>query len=538
MALVAVLAVTVPPLVAASDGGRLTGIVRDFESGTPIPGVQITVRSPSLTTPRLTTTDSAGRYDVGALPVGAFTVNASRETYVPSGFAYRRLLGTQGSVPLAAQEHRDRIDIRLTKEASISGRILEDDGRPVANAIVTVLRPHLDEGQHLLATYGSTRTDALGVFRVAGLLQGDYYVTAFEPDPTVSATVVARHSPTYYPGSPDAAGAKRIRVARAAAVSGIEFVVRRVPWSRVRGVALGPDGASLRSAAIILQPNDKEHLSPGPSLGATWLPDGGFTFDRVPPGEYIIRALGEIDEDSPTLFGELAVIVEGRDLTGLSMTLTRGAKLSGTIRFAGHGTKAPDVTPLRLSAPLVDGTRFGGEPRSRIDSGGRFTLVGVDAGLRLIRASQVPAPWSLERVLQGDVNITDTPIDIQPGKKLEDVELVFTDNAPSVNGTVRSISNLPIADGLVVAFPVDRSLWRPASRHIRSARTDWVGRFDLGPLPPGQYIIVSVQDFEEADIFERETLDQLARKATAISVTLVAGQVRVQDLRDDTPGGL
>lgn len=493
----------------------------------------MSVDSPSLDAPRQTITDRDGHYEVAALPVGTFTVSARADSYVDSGFAFRRLDRTQGSIALSDRQHQDGVDLRLTREATLSGRIFAEDGVPAAGAAVNVLRPHLHEGQRLLATVGTARTDADGHFLVEGLVPGDYYVTAFEPDPTVTDAVVARHSPTYFPGSADASGALRVRVTWAANVADINFVVRRVPWTRVLGEAKREGNGRLRSAAIIMQPNDTEGLSVGPLLGATWQPDGSFAFTQVPPGDYIIRAMGEVDEDAPMLFASLPLTVEGRDITGKVLTLTHGATLSGRVRFASHGSPAPDITQLRLYAPLQDGSKFGGEPRGRMGSDGRFSLVGVDAGFRLIRAMQVPAPWSLERVTQQGRDITDTPISIQQGQKLQDVELTFTDSAPTVSGVVRSPSGRAIVDGLVVAFPVDRSLWRATSRHITSARTDWQGHYDIGPLPSGQYLLVSVSEYEEADLFERETLDQLSQKAT--SLTLSTGQKRALDLVDSAP---
>ncbi len=69
----------------------------------------------------------------------------------------------------------------------------------------------------------------------------------------------------------------------------------------------------------------------------------------------------------------------------------------------------------------------------------------------------------------------------------------------------------------------------PFSRHIRSTGTDWEGRYHLGPLPPGQYLLVAVDDFEETEIYERETLNQIS--ATAVRLILVPGAMRAQDLR-------
>ena len=132
----------------------------------------------------------------------------------------------------------------------------------------------------------------------------------------------------------------------------------------------------------------------------------------------------------------MPVTVAGRDVVGAVLTLYPGATLSGTTRFMSRGSRAPDVDQWRISAPLVDGSRFGGEPKGTIGSNGRFHVNGVDAGQRLIRVVGVPAPWSLDRVLRDGTDITDTPIDVDPGEALTDFELIFTDSAPSVTGLV------------------------------------------------------------------------------------------------------
>ena len=67
----------------------------------------------------------------------------------------------------------------------------------------------------------------------------------------------------------------------------------------------------------------------------------------------------------------------------------------------------------------------------------------------------------------------------------------------------------------------------------RSTRSDWEGHHRIGPLPPGQYLLVAVDDFEETEIYERETLDQISPKA--VRVALNAGEMRAQDLRADAP---
>ena len=323
----------------------------DTETGAPIVGARLDVRSPAMGEPRLALTDGTGRYDVGQLPAGLYSVTASAPAYVTSTLGARRLTGTPGAIPLAAGEQRDRIDVRLTREAVITGRVLGDDGTPLAGAVVSALRPHLVEGQRRLTSFGSALTDALGRFRVAGLLPGDYYVSAYVTAAPAGESAAPRDSPTYYPGSADAAGARRVRVPRGAEVRDVEFGVRHVPWARVAGSITSFDGKRLRNAAIIMQPHDAERLSPGPASGARWFADGRFVFDRVPPGDYVIRALGETDADAPVLFAAFVLEVNGLDVSDIALTLTPGAVLSGRVRFDSHGAPPADLTRIRLYVP-------------------------------------------------------------------------------------------------------------------------------------------------------------------------------------------
>jgi len=46
----------------------------------------------------------------------------------------------------------------------------------------------------------------------------------------------------------------------------------------------------------------------------------------------------------------------GRELDVSNITLTPGVILSGRVRFDSHGTPPADLTRIRLSAPLIDGT--------------------------------------------------------------------------------------------------------------------------------------------------------------------------------------
>src|SRR6188768_3325414 len=112
----------------------------------------------------------------------------------------------------------------------ISGRIVDEYGEPVADALVSSMRQTWSNGRRRMTPTGRTgQTNDLGQFRMYGLPPGEYYVSAtlrntdivMDPmtilgGPTSGAsgsTPSAGYAATYYPGTTVAGNAQRITVA-------------------------------------------------------------------------------------------------------------------------------------------------------------------------------------------------------------------------------------------------------------------------------------------------------------------------------------
>ena len=500
----------------------------DADSGAALPAVQVVVTSsPSRGAPLRAVTDAAGRYVVAPLAAGSYVVTASTTGYVEATFGRRHQIDTGGTIDLGGGQDRSRVDFQLTREAVLVGRVAGPEGRTLANLVVNVSRPHVADGQRRLASFASARSDAKGEYRVGGLLPGDYYVSVslFETGDSRMAT----YAPTYYPGSVDIAAATRVRL-DAGKVTRIGTVTPLpVPWAHLSGRLKSFDGKQLMRGALVMQPGDPDGLSYSPDAVNKMFPDGRFTYDFVVPGRYIIRALANTGTDQPDLFASWALSVEGREIAEQTMTLKPGSDLSGDARFDTHGTRPPaDLKLIRIHTPLLDATGFGIESETRLRPDATFQLTSVDAGRMQVRVDGLPEPWSLARVTQGGHDITDDPLDIVQGQKLRDLQIVFTDVVTGLTGMVRNHEGAPLANYMVVAFPLNRALWRPLSRYIGATRTDWDGRYRLVSLPPGEYRVAAGNDFEEGEIHERDALDQLSRRA--VPAVLVSGVLRTQDL--------
>jgi hypothetical protein len=96
-----------------------------------------------------------------------------------------------------------------------------------------------------------------------------------------------------------------------------------------------------------------------------------------------------------------------------------------------------------------------------------------------------------------------------------------------VNGTVKDDRGTPFTEYTVLAFPDDPSLWRPQARQIMTARPDQNGRFQIRGLPPGDYLLATIDPTEPGEWFEAEFLQQHRSGAARLSVG--EGDVKTHD---------
>jgi hypothetical protein len=228
-------------------------------------------------------------------------------------------------------------------------------------------------------------------------------------------------------------------------------------------------------------------------------------------------------------FASQPLSASGEDIPDLSVILSAGATVSGTVSFLPGQSSAPDLTQFRITAPTTDQSDFGPQPNARVDKEGRFTLSGVSAGAHLIRSGGNARNWILKSVMVNERDVTDSPIAVRAGENLANVAIVFTDQQNEISGTVTTEQGTPVPDYTVLAFPTDGSLWRPLARQIMTARPDQTGKYRIRGLPPGQYYLVTVDPTEQGEWFESAYLDE--HRAGAMRVTLGDGDVKTQDFK-------
>ena len=284
-------------------------------------------------------TDSKGRFVFTDLPAGAnYFINATKAGYLDGHFGVGAggLLGAL-IVLNEGQWLRD-VNIVMSRPGSISGTIFDEHGDPAVEVYVRAFARITVGGRPQLASGQVARTDDRGVFRLADLLPGRYYIqvpfvrqtyssgltpadlAGVTPQQAASGRAIPE-APTsidlseqarivvgdfllpngpsqgrlqtypsmFYPGATSLSGAQLIDLKAGEDRTGINVSLRAVPATSISGVVEGP--AEVLSGAVVRlvadSGDDSDQL--GDVATATLGPDGRFTFGLIPTGAYTIE---------------------------------------------------------------------------------------------------------------------------------------------------------------------------------------------------------------------------------------------------------
>ena len=420
--------------------GRLRGRAVAAEAGTPVRRAVIRISSPDIGT-KTAMTDSEGRYEFRDLPAGRFTLSASKAGYVAVQYGQTRPFEQGKPLDLAEGQAMDKADFTMPRGSVISGRLVDEFGDPMSEAMVMAMRSAWAGGRRRLQPTGrSATTNDLGQFRIYGLSPGDYYVSATMRGGAemvgvemamasmmggngsggpVGSNPNSGYAPTYFPGTANGADAQKIAVATGQEAGNTDFALLPVRLAKVTGIVLSSDGKPVEGAIVTAQPKSMDGA--GMMMGGAGRSDknGAFTIASVAPGDYVLqsRALqitmsdggdnmtftarvgggGEGGRQSEV--GSLPITVTGEDLSNVVLVTAKGASATGRLSFEG-GAAPNGVTNIRVMPVAADGDGgpqmvMGGANSVKAD--GTFEVKGL-LGARLLRLMNVPSGWAVKSV--------------------------------------------------------------------------------------------------------------------------------------------
>ena len=428
-------------------GAALAGRVLS-DAGEPIAAAHVSAHS-DAGPGRDTKTEQDGSFRIEGVAAGSIRLSAHAEGFLPTKLE----LGL-----LATREHVAELQLVLNRGRFIAGRVRWPDGTPAAGADV-----YLDgrAGPSAFNVHASAegRTDADGSFRIAGLEQGDYRVTAR-----------ATHGQT--PAEPDASKKKprphpRSETWRSPPVAAVtdtaDLVLELGRGLLLRGRVVDDLGAPIqrfrvhafRTGDFALFEHEQHHRLQGSFENAA----GSFELNGFGAGDWTVLVTAKPHRNAE------AQLKAPEDLDGAIFRCGRPARVRGVVR-GPTGAAVPGATVTVSQWSKATPPRASDPPTGVADGTGAFEIGSLMPGAARLTA-KAPGWGESETVA----------LDLQPGELRTGVELLLR---PS--GSIE----VEVVGGEVAGREIQISAPWPVSLQC-NVRTDEAGFARAENLTPGEY---------------------------------------------------
>lgn len=510
--------------------GVLRGRIVGGDTGSPLRHAVVRLSGIDMREGKMAVTDEQGKWEIRDLPAGRFNLNASKGGYVALDYGQRRPFEQGRPLELADNQVLENVNFNLPKGSVIAGRVNDEFGDPVAEAMVAAMRYRYFNGQRRLIPAGRfSQTDDGGNFRIYGLPPGDYFLSAtlrtgmFGDNDPGSRT---GYAPTYYPGTGSSQQAERVTVGLGAEVDGVTFALLPVRTASISGTAVDSQGRPMTGAFVMLmevsENGEGSFMMSFGGGGGRVGENGHFSIHNVSPGEYSVSAR-EMGRDADAEQAEAKIVVSGEDLNGVTLVGTKGSLIKGSVTFdtpPASGSVTPGSMSVMAMAKNPDVSpmfRFGGQARDALNDDWTFEVRAM-TGPALLRTMRTPPGYTLKSVLLNNQDVTDSGIAFKPGETVTGVQMILTARTQSVSGAVTDAKGQAVTDYTAVIFADDPAKWGYMTRYIALARPDQQGAFQAKNLPPGRYLAIAVPYLEDGEQSNPETLERMRGSATAFDL--------------------
>jgi len=462
-----------PAVVHLTEGAGLDVTVID-ELGKPISGAS--VYSEDDDADDAVTTDAVGKAKLKGIRPGWIAIEASAAGYAPN-----RTVTTVGSGGATGT-----VQITLRKGFAISGRVIDDAGKAIANAKVSAASENWGMGDE--TGKADVITNAQGAFTIPALAAGTHRLTAIDGEhaPAWSTPITVKDTPV---------SGVTITMKAGGALSGkvTDTAGKPVAFATVQVIAKGQDAwmqATPRHA----------------------------TTDKL--GAFELRGLARIKQqaraESETAASKIAEIdlAEKAAVTDLALVLDVSGQIAGIV-VDEKGAPVPEVQvnafPDILGGASAEGLALAGLSSTTTDGGGAFVISGLPDGAYRLRAARARPGW-------GDWGQGGT--EAKPGDK--DVKIVLP--APGeLKGKVviagKTDGNIPT----IASVQVGQNPPTPVTK----------GEFTVRGVIPGSYD-VTFRGLEFAQLQKRDVKIEPGKTTDLGTVTVQRGRQLVGKVVDAT----
>jgi hypothetical protein len=412
---------------------------------------------------------------------------------------------------------------RLMPQAEMSGRVTDEVGDPVRHAAVALYREGRELGNVRVTRAGFTQTDDLGEYELSHLAPGRYFLSAtatpwYAVHPPVArqganygvvdsidASLEVAYPETFYPEATDSSGAQAISLKGGDTTRiDLQLVAVRAVTVTVPHIASSSAGVNQQRVALTLQRKVFDGLEQVP-VAMQGTPTE-MTLVGVPPGHYVLNKQSIQQEPGGGVRSSEINLTNGTltvdENTGQEMG---NVKLTGK---AADGGSLPAGTNFSLTA------KGGKESQGRVlNEKGEAEIDGLKPGEYYLGAFGGARQYFVSRMLSEGKDLLDQTVHVTTGTTVL-VTAMVNPAAGSLDGFVQKDGKLA-AGAMVLLLPSDEVR---RTRYVWRDQSDLDGGFHLSGIPPGQYVLLAIEDGWEVEWQREDVLALYLPKAMPVVV--------------------
>ena len=516
-------------------GYRIAGILVNWVTGQPVAGASVAIAPTAQGTDReisrTVITGGDGRFAFAGLSRGKYSLMAAAHGFMLQGFERHGMYAT--AIVAGPDLDSEHLVFRLQPDASVEGQVTDENNDPVQNAMVRLFQQSMEDGRQRTIPMNQGQTDDQGQFRIGHLAPGTYYLAVSarpwyaqnnratlrqksnNPDADArsaqeAAALDVTYPLTFYPNSPDSAGASPI-VLHPGERGTADVVMRAVPSLHLRirtsnsGSAGGPGmvGFPRVSQRIFDGYLDSVFNAPESSVEP-----GVVDIAGLAPGHYVIEMPSSkgVNDKGANRGGYREVDLAG-DIELNPNDSSGFASVGGSILFEG-AQRVPKGLAMRLLNEET-GENFGSE----ISDKGQFEFEGVKPG-RYTVVLQSGGGYFLRKMSATGAKLAGRTLEIGSSSSVHIAATVARGLAQVDGVAVRG--GKPFSGAMIVLVPQDAANNSPLFRRDQS---DSDGTFTLPNVVPGQYTVLALANGWDLEWGNPAVLQPYLKGGEAVQVT-------------------
>ena len=486
-------------------GGTIAGHVVDALTGQPVKLALLQLQPETESArPSQSKTDENGKFAFDNIVPGRYRLSASRNGYLRQDYGAKLPNHPGTLLEIRQNEKLSDAALRLTAQAVVSGKVVDDSGEPVTNVNVQAMHKGFANGIPQFSIAKGALTNDLGEYRIFGLDPGRYYIIAVAPDlSSTSGSTVARSTgtdedgyvPVFFPGATDVAGAAEVEVSGGQTYQGADFRLRRTHTVRIRGVVQNTVAVRPGRTMIRLMPRNSGMFGIVAGKFTSHLGSKGeFELANVPPGSYVLSA----DRyDGRNRYSARRLLDIGSSaMDDIKLVIGPGADVAGQVQIEAN--KSANLSAVRIKLTPGDSAMFESK-EVVVRADGSFVVPHVPADTYTLEIRNFPDGVYLKSAKLGEQDVLKSGLIVPEGAFGGKIEVAGSENGGKIEGTILTAEQKPATGASVVVVPDAEGNQR--SDLLRRVNADQNGSFSLAGIAPGRYRVFALESVEDLGVF-------------------------------------